>query len=201
MPILLDGVTDGGLPADLPQCHENTHGQQSAGLIQPWSTSVDFVSRRFIIGRGAVANRRNRTVGKYQSVLARRRFRLVGKSCLEQRTKQPVAATISREHPPGAISPMRAGRQANDQQPCACIAKVGNRTSPVYIVSIGAPLCLCDSLAMRPQPWTPVARDDALIQRIPFPVGRRRRHRRPYRKSGLARPTVSRGLSTWTANG
>jgi hypothetical protein len=69
---------------------------------------------------------RDRGVVKAKPVAAPLRDRLICKSSLMQRSKEPVTATIAGENASGAISTVCCGCQADDKQLSAGVSKIWN---------------------------------------------------------------------------
>ena len=88
---------------------------------------------------------------KRQAVARIVRRRDVREAGAMERAHQKVARSadaVAGEHAPGAVRPVRGGRQADEQQPRAGIAEAGDRLAPVGFVAKGPPLFARDLRAV-----------------------------------------------------
>src|SRR6266480_46445 len=107
--------------------------------------------------RGARGGR-DVAVAQLESVVPAPRDRQVREAEPVQRLVQPVAAGIPREHPAGAVRPVRRGRQAHDQQSRARVTKRGDGPAPIVPVAELALLVAGDAATVGTQPGTALAR-------------------------------------------
>ncbi len=69
-----------------------------------------------------------------QSIVHMLRSCLCRDACLMERPIEPISAPISREHPPGAISPMSRRGEADDQTVRGRIAEVRHGAPPIHLI-------------------------------------------------------------------
>ena len=77
---------------------------------------------------------------------------------------QKIARAVAGEHAAGAIRAVRSGRQPDEQQPRAGIAKSRHRLGPIIPIAIGAALHASHFGAIGNQPRAAHAGDDFAIQ-------------------------------------
>lgn len=114
-----------------------------------------------------MSDRGDRRVMQLQAIASASGVWLTGKPEPVHRSKEPIATAIASEHSARAICAMSGGGQADDQQVCCGVAKVGDRAPPVFFIEKSAALDRCDLLAMRTQPLTQLARLDTSIESFP----------------------------------
>ena len=85
-------------------------------------------------GRGDVE------IAQHQAVGTRGCDRLRCEARGVEHTVQDVAGAVAREHPAGPIGPVRSGREPQDHDASAGIAEARDRSAPVLLVTISAPL-------------------------------------------------------------
>ena len=74
-----------------------------------------------------------------------------------ERTVEPVARSVAREHSAGAIGSVCRGRKAHDQQPGPRVTKTGDRPAPVGAIAKGTSFLPGDSLPVLDKPWASAA--------------------------------------------
>ena len=93
-------------------------------------------------------------------------MRLRGESGLVQNGVQHISRTVTGEHTAGAIRPVGAGREPDDQNTTVWISKGRNRTAPILPIQIGTSFNGGDLSAMFTQSGTPITLQDFLLQPI-----------------------------------
>ena len=83
--------------------------------VQPRGTGVALGRRRLVGRRRAPDRRSDPDAVQLQSVVGRRRRRLVGQTRPVQGGVEPVAAAVTGEHPAGAVGTVRRRRQPDDE--------------------------------------------------------------------------------------
>ncbi len=122
-------------------------------------------------GRGPVRRRRTAHrrgdvgVAQLQAVSDGGRGRLVGEAGPEHGREQPVAGTITREDPAGAVGAVGRGREARDQDPGPRVAEPGYRAAPVRVRAERRPLLPRHLLAPLDQTRARPALDDLGAER------------------------------------
>lgn len=74
-----------------------------------------------------------------------------------------AAGSVAGEDAAGAVGAVRRGRQANDQQTCARVAKTGHRLAPIDIVAVRGFLLNGDALTVRAQPRAALTGNDIAL--------------------------------------
>jgi hypothetical protein len=79
---------------------------------------------------------------------------------------QPVSTRVTSERAAGSVAPVRAGRQANDQQARLLITEPGNRTAPILLICEFPLPGLPDPMAVVAQPEAELAGDDSTVELV-----------------------------------
>ena len=76
------------------------------------------------------------------------------------------AGAVAGEHTAGAVGPVGAGRQAEDQDARLGIAEGGHRFPPIFPVPVSTPLHLRDPGGILSQTRAAVAIDDLVLKNV-----------------------------------
>ena len=106
---------------------------------------------------------------------------------LGQRTEEPFTATISREHPSCTIGPVGTRSKTDHQQSCGRVAKVWDRTPPIFLFLVCPPLGNRNISTVIAETGTSFALHNVGVKTIPrlFPIEcclRLSRHLNPFSK-------------------
>ena len=77
----------------------------------------------------------NGTIDQLKSVAGVCRFPLIGEAGQVQSPIEPVTAAVASKDATGAIGAVRSRCQSNNQQLRLCVAKIGNRFTPVLLIN------------------------------------------------------------------
>jgi hypothetical protein len=77
---------------------------------------------------------------------------------------QPVSARVTGERTAGSVAPVRAGRQANDQQARLLIAEPRDRMAPILLICEFPLPGLPDPMAVVAQPGAELAGSDSTVE-------------------------------------
>ena len=153
------------VPGDVAQAHDDAQAcEQGDLLIEPACAVGEFRGRRFVVRRRAAADGGDQDIAQLHTVVAAARAGLRGESRLIEHGIEEVARAVAGEGPSGAVRPMRARREPQDQDACRGIAEAGHRPSPVGLVAIGAPTLLGNVGAIGAQARAALADDDAFVE-------------------------------------
>lgn len=131
---------------------------------------IEFLSGRFVVGRGAMSNIGDRTVDQCESVLAGVRVRLGRKPEFVHRPKQPFTTSVTGEHAACSVSAVGPGGQADDQQTDVRGAQIGDGFPPVSEVPVRFAFRGCNFGAVFDQSWATRATFDFNIESNPVRV-------------------------------
>src|SRR5688572_5472453 len=92
------------------------------------------------------------------------RVRVECKSCAMKCCIQPITATITGEHSPGAIAAVSGRRKPDNQQSRLRIAECRQGFCPIVLASESAWRIICAGFAPANQPWTSAAPDNRNIK-------------------------------------
>src|SRR2546426_2152437 len=117
---------------NLAQRHyDASAAQQREFLAQVTGTIRDFLPGGLVVRRRAANCRRDERILQLQAVVATLGRGLRGKSGSIERAHQPLARTITGEHPPRPVASVRGGCEAEDQEFSVRIPESGKRFAPV----------------------------------------------------------------------
>src|ERR1017187_5337096 len=152
---------------DLPQHDYDARILETLQLLIEVNAAIrNLLGQRFVVRRRAVADRRDVGADQPQPVIAALPVRPVGKFSLVERAEQPPPGRVARKHTPCPIRPVRAGGQANNQQPRTRIAQTRQGFRPIIPVAELALLLTTNSLPVRNEARTKLAANDPLIQLV-----------------------------------
>ncbi len=150
---------------DPPQRDETLQARQAFDLCRhPGQAVPDFGHFRAVIGRDAAADRGDKDIAQCEVIIRAVTVGLVGEAGPVERRIEEVPAGVSGEHPPGPVGAVRAGGQANDQDPRLRVAKPGHRFPPVVFILIGLALRLGHFLPPGDQARAAPAGDDLIFK-------------------------------------
>ncbi len=165
--VIFDRPLDGGFPSQPSQRQKNNGLTELDRSVEKRLALFHFFAGGLVVGRSTTADIRHDTIGQLQSVLAVSRQWLVGKSGPVQGSKQPVSASIAREHPTGSVRTVSTGSQSDHQQPGRQLSEVDDGFAPVFLVRVRFSFDFGDVATVLDQPITFSAAFDAAIQTRP----------------------------------
>lgn len=133
--------------------HDPQIPHQRQFLNQPTPAGADFNRARLVLRRRAVHRTSDPGIHQLHAILPRNTLRLRGKTGLEQCAIEKLPGTIPGKYAPGAVRAVRAGRQTDDQQTRVQRPERRNRTAPVGLFGISAPLHCGYFADIFDQPW------------------------------------------------
>ncbi len=112
-------------------------------LNQIRTTVGEFIFGRFVCRRGSADCSGNVTTPELKPVIEVNRCGLIGKARGVEGLEKPFAASVSREEPAGAVSPVCRRSQADDEQARSWITKARKGLRPVSQSPISTWRILC----------------------------------------------------------
>src|SRR2546422_970598 len=156
-----------GRKGDLAQRHyDASAAQQREFLPQVTGTIRDFLPGGLVVRRRATNCRRDERILQLQAVVATLGRGLRGKSGSIERAHQPLARTITGEHPPRPVASVRGGWEAPDQEFDDPLPASGKRFAPVLPGSEFPFLDARDTLTVANQAGALPAGDDCSGQTL-----------------------------------
>lgn len=137
-----------GLPRQSSQCQKNDRLTEFNGSIKKWFALFNFGGCRLIVGRRTSADVGHHAIDQLKTIVPISCGRLIGKPRLVKRPKQPVSATVASEHSAGSVGAVCSGSKPDHQQVGRCLAKVGYRFAPVFLIRVCLAFDLGDRAAM-----------------------------------------------------
>ena len=119
-----------------------------------------------VVGRRAAARRRQECAGKVQPVAGPQRVGLIRESHGMQRPEEEVARLVPGEHPAGAVSPVRRGREPDDEQGRLRISERRQGTGPIDLTQEAAGRGAGGLLAPGDQARATAASDDLALDAV-----------------------------------
>ncbi len=154
-------VREVGVPGNRPEREHDAHTREGGQLeVEKAAAAGELVRTRPVGRRGASQGREDEHPSEPQAVVAGGARRLVCEAGPMKSGVEEVARAVSREHPPGAIGPVRGGREANDAEARIGVAEAGNGAAPVLPVEERTALVTCDLLAPGDEPRARTAGGD-----------------------------------------
>ena len=83
---------------------------------EPGTAVANFLGRRLVVGRSAVAGRHDHDVLQIESIVDVDRLKLIANSGFMQRPKQPVSRPVTGKHPSRAIGTVSSRRKTDDKE-------------------------------------------------------------------------------------
>jgi hypothetical protein len=136
------------IKSDATKRHHDAHISQEFNFSQQEGTTISyFVGQRLVSRRRAMHGRCDVAVTKLQAVVAMNGRGLISKSEFVKGAIEPLAAAVTGEHPPGAISAVRRWRKPNDEQSRARVTKAWHRLAPIRPLAITVSFFFSDALS------------------------------------------------------
>src|SRR3989449_4141926 len=173
------------VPGNLSKSQYGAWLEQLELALKVRTAAHNFFRQGVVVRRGAAAGSAKVSVVKRQAVIAADGSRLAGKAGAVQQAVEKISGTGAGKHAPGAVGSVSCGRQGNDEELRARIAKSGDGTSPVRPLADGPALFARCEFAIFHQPWALAAGNNFVVQ---YAKRRRRLHGRaaPFRNCASA---------------
>lgn len=102
--------------------------------------------------------------GEDQTIVSMDRLRLVGETCAEERSIEPVPTAIAGEHPARSIRAVGGGCEPDDQPLSLWVTEVRHGFAPILLVEESPALLTGDAFAPFHETWAMSASDDFLVE-------------------------------------
>jgi len=109
----------------------------------------NLLRRGLVSRRSAADDRGDPCFAKLESVFARGTLWLICEGSLVKHGIHEVTGTVAREGSACPVGPVSARSEAEDEDPGTRVAKARNRPTPIGFLSVCAPFCLGNPLAIR----------------------------------------------------
>lgn len=152
------------IPGNGAESQNGPRLQQRELTVEPAPARLDLVRGRPIVGWNAPCCEGDVDPVENESVVAMGTRRLAGESRTVQRRVEKVAGPVAGEGASGAVSAVRAGREAEDDERSRGIAEPGDRLSPVTFVEVATSLRARDLFAPGHEPRARGAAHEARIE-------------------------------------
>jgi hypothetical protein len=146
---------------DLSETDDDANARKRLDLPGEMRGAVANLLRlRLVAGRGAADDGGDPGVAKFEAIAAVGGAGFAGQAQVVQDGVHEVAGAIAGKGATGAVRSVGAGREAQDEDASAWIAKAGNRARPVGLIKVGAAFGLADALTVFAKARTKFAGDD-----------------------------------------
>ena len=141
------------LVPERPETDHDPHVAQQRQFALEVGTARVALLRRGLVARWSTPHRGGHPgIAEREAVVDRHRCRLVRQPRPVHRPEEPVARTVPREHPAGAVRPVRGRRQPEHKDPRRRIPEPGDAAPPVLTAAVGRSLVPGDRLAPLDEP-------------------------------------------------
>lgn len=187
----LEQVCQVAIERNLAQADNDPHTRKGFDLCgQVRRAIADLLWSRLVARRSATHHRADPDMAQLQAVVARDCIAMIRQADLMQNGIHEVSRAVTGKRPACPVRSMRAGSQAENQNPCPWIAKARNGTRPVGVVEIGATLHHAKVAAVGAQPFAAFTGDDSgtdLVEGLIQDSQGLARRRRWFRRTGADR--------------
>src|SRR5450759_2932033 len=132
---------EGRVPADGAQRHDDRDRGEQLELADEVGATGGLLLARGLVGRGRAPDRRyDADAAQLEAITGAAAVGLAREAGRVHGTPEEVAGGIAREDPAGPVGAVRAGGQADEEDPRLLVAEAGDRAAPVGLVAVAGDL-------------------------------------------------------------